>query len=187
MNWIDRALGASAKKWGFGFILFGLVFGCVAGWILSSQVTGGQRPGLVRETFAISALVFWLPWLIVGSSALLAHAFTRNKPEFWSPFQSQITSDICANLDEDEKVRFRRLAGGWGALAGITWVVAIHVMVRMNTRSALPTIAVLILVLLVGAGLSRKRIKRFLASTRYAREHGLGPTDIRYYRGSSKE
>jgi hypothetical protein len=117
------------------------------------------------------------------------------KSTFWYPFRSAEVQEINEHLSPDERLRLEAHSGRWGAVFGIGTFFAVYALMRLVDPllrpHAGPSWTLLILAvmavplgLLIGwtAGVPwRRKVRRILCETEYARQRGFTPETLPLY------
>ena len=105
----------------------------------------------------------------------------------WSPFQSQNTRDICANMTPEEKSTVTRR----GLLYGLWVVVSValplqFIFMGIATGSLNPVVAavggLLVIAHLIGIPIWQRKQRQFLCNTLWARTRGIQPDSLKLFR-----
>jgi hypothetical protein len=127
---------------------------------------------------------YWIAIAILLLVALLGDTNT------WSPLQSDQVKEICAHMTKAEGRAAVKRGALWGVLIGVVPAAIALVLGIVAFRSAVVVVIVCLLTLpAIAVLLSRKwspRVARsqqdFLASTQWAKSHGIKAEDIRLYK-----
>lgn len=172
------------RKWGIILIIGGLILASVAGiWVFIhlssiSELSNGQHALPLSQRLLISGGTF----IMIGAIPIMILALsflTKNKPWYWSPFQSKQVSDICRHMTEDEKKIFKRRARIYGGCVGSTFGIAIGLVVTIQSWFVISIAIVLVIIYIVVTILWRKKLKSLLSSTEWAKSQGYTVDNIR--------
>ena len=100
-------------------------------------------------------------------------------------FRSSQVADICAHFTSEEDGALTEMERSNGFIMGLAISAPLLAFIFFASRLTLWHIPIVvsfqIVIAVLGAGLIRRRLRDFLASTHYARSRGFTAHDIRYY------
>jgi hypothetical protein len=99
----------------------------------------------------------------------------------WSPFQSDEVRQICAHMSSEEieaAARRSRIYGSW-----VAWTFALPIGFAVVDRSAvvIALAAILVCIHIAYVPLWRRSTRRFLCDTKWAREQGIEPAQLKLF------
>lgn len=100
----------------------------------------------------------------------------------WSPFQSTQVREICRHMTEAERARGITRGALYGVWVAATVAAPMSFAWGSATRARWVLAVSLLIVHVVCIPLWQKRVRRFLCSTAWAREHGLAAESLPLFR-----
>ncbi|MBU0477681.1 hypothetical protein KKC91_03845 [bacterium] len=98
----------------------------------------------------------------------------------WSPFQSKIVKEICVHMTEIEKKEVIRMGRMYGLWVALTFAIPLSFIFATMRRPIIPIFVALIVVpiFIIGTRGLRRKQKKFLCSTEWAKSKGYTPDRI---------
>lgn len=90
----------------------------------------------------------------------------------WAPFQSKISREICEHMTEEEKNELAARSGKYGVWCALTFAIPIGVLAVHRTTLTMVIAGILAVIHIIGIPIWRKKQKRFLYSTQWAKSKG---------------
>ena len=105
----------------------------------------------------------------------------------WSPFQSEDLKRICANMTLEEKATVVKRGGLYGVWVATTAAIPIGIAVAVQHTAVIVIAAILVAIHTACIPFWQRSQRRFLCKTKWAREQGISPEQLRLFRWSRKE
>jgi len=99
----------------------------------------------------------------------------------WSPFQSEGVRQVVAHLSPEEKETLLLRSRNYGRWVAFTFAMPIALAVVLRDTVVIVIAASLVSIHLACIPLWQKSTRRFLCSTKWAREQGLDPAQLKLF------